>query len=810
MGEIMLKKDFMRLSLILILILANCAYYNTYYNAEKFFNEAAKEREKRKTDKPTAGELQNYKKAIEKASRLLEFYPDSKYVDDALMMLGKCFFYQEEYHKAVRKFNELMEYDPNSEYIAEARLWLGKSYTRLQDFENAMATFRQITNSDASQKIKDESLLLVGELHFEREDYASAAQEFDIAAQKIKNKKIRNRAGFLMGQSFFELGEYEKALQSFQIALKASYDEETENEALANIALCHKKLNDHQEAMEVLSNLLGKDSYEEYWPLSKVEMAECIYKSGNVEEAMEWYYSIIEDHPRTEASARAYYNLGKIYEINYVDYDSAYANYDRVQSQYRRATVSDTAQLRMNDIVDLLSLIEVIKVQETGKRSNLEFDYEDEEVLDDTTRFRLKVKRTIRKLVRFRTRQPHVPLPDTLIADSLLADSLRLDTLWNKLPDEWGKGLVISKRWGIRDTVNVADLAKYGYIPADEDRDVQFEDQEEESYKKKQQQNNSPRQKMKTQIAKFEKNDLVKNKLNLAELYLVKFGLYDSSLIHFKQILEMKPDSNVVNITPHVLYTMAYIYEKVKQDSITADSMYRELAENFSQTPQGKKARQILKLPPLKQQKDPAIAEFSEAEKIYIVEKNLDEAIRRFGEIGKKYPDSEIAAKSLYAAGFIFDMELNENEKATELYNQILEKYPKTEYAQAVKRKLDAVKKEEARLEAEAKKKAEADSLAAIKAMAPDSTASDSTLTPEQIENLQKQQAPQDTSETKLLQTVEADSNKMTAVDSVRNEESEISKRKREEPKLLKEPEVKKGKDIPKSIKDDDDITPPN
>lgn len=803
----MMKKYFIKFVLILILMLLNCAYYNTFYNAEKFFKAAAKERKKRKTDKPTAAELQNYKKAIEKASRLLEFYPNSKYVDDALMLLGQCFFYQEEYHKAARKFNELMEYDPNSEYIPEARLWLGKSYTRLKDFENAMATFRQIENSKASKKIKDEGLLLVGELYFEREDYASAAQEFNFAAQKIKDKKIRNLAGFLMGQSYFELEEYEKALEGFQIALKSSYDEKTENQALENIALCYNKLGNYQEAMKYLSNLLGKDSYEEHWPEIKVEMAKCIYKSGNTSEAMEWYYSIIEDHPRTEAAAEAYYYLGNTYEINYMDYDSAYANYDRVQSQSRRTTVLDSAKSRMQNIVDLLSLIEVIKTKETGQASNFDFDYEDDDVLDDTTRFRIKVKRAIRKLVRFRSMKPYEPLPDTLIADSLLADSLRLDALWNKLPDEWGNGFIVNERWGIRDSVNVTQIKKYGYVlPDDEFRDEQFEDEEDDVHKKNKQQKNSPRQKMKTQIAKFEKNDLVKNKLNLAELYLFQFSLYDSALFYLEQILEMKTDSNVAQIVPHVLYSIAYIYENAKQDSIYADSINEILAENYPNSLEGKKARQILNLPPIKKQKDPALLEFYEAEKILLEKKDFHKAINRYKEIEKQYSNSTVAPKALYAAGYIFDLELNANEKATEIYNQLIEKYPDTEYAKKAKQKIDAVKKQQERLkaEAEAKKKAEADSLAKINAnlakTQTDSTSSEKTLALERNKNLKlEKEATPDSSELKLLPKDQADSNEILASDSLVNKSPDILKKEILEPAIRK----KRGRTDPKKRRND-------
>ncbi|MDZ7262419.1 MAG: hypothetical protein ONB05_09985, partial [candidate division KSB1 bacterium] len=57
-----MKLRIILLSLSLGLILSSCAYYNTFYNAEKAFKEAARERAKKKTDQITPQEKQKYDK----------------------------------------------------------------------------------------------------------------------------------------------------------------------------------------------------------------------------------------------------------------------------------------------------------------------------------------------------------------------------------------------------------------------------------------------------------------------------------------------------------------------------------------------------------------------------------------------------------------------------------------------------------------------------------------------------------------------------------------------------------------------------
>ena len=135
--------------IFIIFLFTNCAYYNTFFNAEKYFKDAEKQREERlkkekkqqgqltsqqraqrkaNPNRPSSQEMKNYNLSIEKASKVLEIFSKSKYVDDALFLLGKCFFRKLDYQKALRKFIELNENFPDSEFAPEAKLWLGKTY----------------------------------------------------------------------------------------------------------------------------------------------------------------------------------------------------------------------------------------------------------------------------------------------------------------------------------------------------------------------------------------------------------------------------------------------------------------------------------------------------------------------------------------------------------------------------------------------------------------------------------------------------------------------------------------------------------
>ena len=68
-------------------------------------------------------------------------YAQTSYVDDALLIIGKCFYYQRNYQKSQRKFEELLSTQPESEYVLEAELWIGKCQMRLKDYADGLELY---------------------------------------------------------------------------------------------------------------------------------------------------------------------------------------------------------------------------------------------------------------------------------------------------------------------------------------------------------------------------------------------------------------------------------------------------------------------------------------------------------------------------------------------------------------------------------------------------------------------------------------------------------------------------------------------
>ena len=139
------------------------AYYNTFYNAERALEEGelGLERSSERVDRaelvsvfPVAaatGASGPFQEAIDKSAELLRTRPTSKWADDALLLIGKAYFYQRNVVGAEQKFRETItaaELSEDRRLADEARFWLGRTYASADRFDDGVAVLEEGLASD--------------------------------------------------------------------------------------------------------------------------------------------------------------------------------------------------------------------------------------------------------------------------------------------------------------------------------------------------------------------------------------------------------------------------------------------------------------------------------------------------------------------------------------------------------------------------------------------------------------------------------------------------------------------------------------
>lgn len=588
-----MKFRFIVVTFAALFSLQGCAYFNTYYNTKKLYKEALEENKRRRDEKPTSSEIQKYDKTIEKASKILQLHSDSKYVDDALLMVGECFFYKQEYVKALRKFDELTANYPKSPLAPRAELWKARTHIERQDFPAAISALRDLLDEKKKGEVVDQAQYYLAELYFRQKDFAQAEELYERSAKKVADAKTRSAAYMRLGESRNQLKQFAAAAKAFDQAAKQS--EEIDFKFKASLAMARALIEDQRFdlATRKLNQVWGEYSTHPDVAWVKFELARCALLKGEREEAAAQFVAVNTNYKRTEASAAAYFTLGEFFLRERRQFDKAKEHYDKVRGENARTEYALRSQERAKAVDEYLKLQNSLKVLEL-QRASLESG---------------------------------VQAPALAQAnESEGAKKKNRNTSIRRYPS---KTLTVS---------------------------------------------NDPKK-----LA----SDIANHHINLAELYYYQLDMPDSALAEYRGVIAQYAETSSA---PRAIYALAFLYNEAQRDSLL-----QIVATTHAQTPHGIAARKRLGLPVLEdtsatQREDV----FARAENLWLVDKNPLAALRLYQELLATQTDAERASKSLYAIGWLYEHELNDNEQAYQTYKQLLEKYPNSAYSKKIGKKVSA------------------------------------------------------------------------------------------------------------------------
>ncbi|MBI2794996.1 MAG: tetratricopeptide repeat protein [Ignavibacteria bacterium] len=158
-----------------------------------------------------------------------------------------------------------------------------------------------------------------------------------------------------------------------------------------------------------------------------------------------------------------------------------------------------------------------------------------------------------------------------------------------------------------------------------------------------------------------------------------QLGNIDSALFYYRYSYDSTSDAD--NDRSKYLYSQARLLAPSDPDA--ADSLYMVLNEKYPKSIYGKEASDNLGFT--------AEAAIDDAAEMYRSGmsfrkiRDFDYASKQFNEVAARFESSQFAAKSLYALGWMFERDLNEQDSALFYYGLLMERYPRSEYAKEVR-----------------------------------------------------------------------------------------------------------------------------
>jgi TolA-binding protein len=175
----------------------------------------------------------------------------------------------------------------------------------------------------------------------------------------------------------------------------------------------------------------------------------------------------------------------------------------------------------------------------------------------------------------------------------------------------------------------------------------------------------------------------------IGESYWLDTKLPDSAIFYFDKIINDTTSADSVRSI--ALFSKAWIINAMSEDSLRADSIFNEIIKQYPATDVAKESQKLLNLEvTIMTHRDSALVRFEEAEKLGRQSDGYSKDVYYSYLItALKYKDvDEVAAKSLYAAGFEINsrrsVEFNEDSlvvdtAAVKIFNRLCDNYPESE-----------------------------------------------------------------------------------------------------------------------------------
>ena len=305
------------------------SYFNGYYNAKNLFNDAedeikttelaarGKEIPASQVNQIPATAKQKLGQVVDKCSNILAFHSSSSLVDNALLLIGKSFFYQMEYLKAERKFIELLAQFPNSSLALEAQLWYARSEEKLGKLNDGIrlgdATVSTAQN-DHNSEIETQAHLLLGVLYRRMNQMEKSIAEYDKAISLTGDDFIKGSAQISLGDIYFTSGQYNKAAETYLRTGEYTSDIYSNYYSKLHASIAYRESGEPKKGLSLVDEMVDDFRYREYLSSILYERANNYALSGRRDDAINVYYFIDTAYAKTEFSIRSAYQLGLIYE----------------------------------------------------------------------------------------------------------------------------------------------------------------------------------------------------------------------------------------------------------------------------------------------------------------------------------------------------------------------------------------------------------------------------------------------------------------------------------------------------------------
>lgn len=670
------------------------AYYNTFHNATRAFESGLESVSESGGDidrtrylsvfpRPQGGAGQPaFEKAIQKSADLLREHPNSKWVDDALLLIGRSRYYQQNYVGAAQKFREVIALGAERE--GEARFRLAQTLVAADRYPEAAEALRTGLGQEEGYGSWTARMRVVqGELFVRQQNWGEAEQALAQGLNGEVPDGMGARAAFLLGQVRETLDDPDGARATYRRALE--YDPPYPLAFAAELAAIEMDGGDGnpEQALERLADLERDDNTREMRAEIARVRARLYRAQGRSDRARAVLTDALrgDEAPRGSGKGRTHYELATLYRDTYEDFTRAAAHFDTASTTLssgpgRGADENEEAQTlpqapsdaaaqadRFRRLADRFQAVaRMDSLLRLGRMPPAEFQSVVEKIrqrrLDEQ---QARAQRSSRQPQFRRGRRPgerdaSAPSSGQTAAQTQGSDAgflfhrdpalvqqgrRQFEQTWGDRPltDNWRRAEAIRGRPDDRPSAEqteeqVAPQSSTGPSATAGVIDVSAVPRDSAS---------RAEMRARRAVGRYE----------LANALFRAAGRPDSAQTWFRRVLEETPEHPVA---PQALYGLAQAY-RAQGETAAGDDVYRRLVEEHPETPIAKRAREQLGMTTTDEEPDRTVSRADSAyARAYEAWRSgsLDAALEAFLKVADAHRETSVAPRALLAAGVVY------------------------------------------------------------------------------------------------------------------------------------------------------------
>ena len=324
---------------VIFLCSSGCAYYNTFYNAQQYYEEAEKIRLQKEGKTIPITALDKYGKTIQKCQKVLSDYPESKFRTDAFLLMAKSKYYRKDYDLAIDDIR-IVTQEGDDKQIEEAQYLRAQCKWKKGNAQTGIDELTKLLQISDSKEIQSKCYLSLAEIAQELKDSDLAMSHLQEGAKLTKNRDQKSAIYGRLAEMAFNKEDYDIAKDGYANVITNSLSKEKIENAHLQLLKILRIQKNYKAASRKIKGMLTDDKFKRIAGNLELELVQLYRAQGEISEIEIRLESIVNDYPRTPVSAEAYYLLGKIYTSQKWDLNKAKEYFDQVSKESSKSLFS--------------------------------------------------------------------------------------------------------------------------------------------------------------------------------------------------------------------------------------------------------------------------------------------------------------------------------------------------------------------------------------------------------------------------------------------------------------------------------------